>query len=70
MSLRISALETASSVQSENDTKNSKISYQFDPKGSSSIEYEARDSSLMQFSPYFWPSVLYVCMCPRITALR
>ena len=53
MSLRISALETASSVQSENDTKNSKISHQFDPKGSSSIEYEARDSSLMQFSPYF-----------------
>ena len=60
MSLRISALETASSVQSENDKQKNEISYQFDPKGSSSIEYEARDSSLMQFSPLFLARCMYV----------
>ena len=60
MSLRISALETASSVQSENDKQNSKISYLFDPKVSSSIKYEACDSSLMQFFPLFLARCMYV----------
>ena len=60
MSLRISALETASSVQSENDKQKNEISYQFDPKGSSSIKYEARGSSLMQFFPLFLARCMYV----------
>ena len=60
MSLRISALETASSVQSKNDKQKNEISYQFDPKGSSSIKYEARDWSLMQFSPLFLARCMYV----------